>query len=320
MNTKSIKIEKKIIEEKYGEWTAHNFLLYDGIFTMKNVVVGDEIKIRRVLQVVSDISSRPLSELRVLDLACLEGGYSIEFARMGSRVCAIEGRTANIEKARFAAQVLNLKNIDFYKDDVRNLNVSKYGTFDVVLCLGILYHLDVPDLFHFIESLFSVCTHFLVIDTHISLKPETPFSYGGQQYWGKTVVEHPPDSTPEQVQKRVWSSLDNPQSVYLTRSSLLRLLSTTGFSSVYECHIPEEQGKPEDRFTLLAIKKKRLNPSGCPQLEERYAGEISELIPADSFQSISDPPPYLILRKILPVWLKTFIKKILTADSKGKNP
>jgi len=321
MKPKSLENEKKNIEAKYGGWTAHNFLLEAGLFTINDDISGDEIKMRRILQIVSDFSWRPLSDIRILDLACLEGGYSIEFARRGSRVCAIEGRTANIEKARFAALTLSLDQIDFFEDDVRNLSVSKYGTFDVVLCLGILYHLDVPDLFHFVERLFSVCNPFLVMDTHISLKPETSFSFGNQRYWGKKVVEHPPGSSPEEVKNRVWSSLDNPESVYLTRSSLLRLLSATGFSSVYECHIPEEPAKPEDRITLLAIKKKRLTPMGCPHLEDGYAREIPESFPENSTaQQIPIHSSCPTLRRLLPRRLKALINKIMSTGLKGKAP
>src|SRR3989442_14143808 len=97
----------------------------------------------------SDITNKPLDSLRVLDLACLEGLYGKEFARHGAAVFGKEGRKANIEKARFAKDALALENIRFVQDNVRNLSVQKYGYFDVVLCLGILYHLHVPDVFHF---------------------------------------------------------------------------------------------------------------------------------------------------------------------------
>ena len=42
--------------------------------------------------------------VRVLDLASLEGMYALELARRGADVVAIEGREANVEKARFAAR------------------------------------------------------------------------------------------------------------------------------------------------------------------------------------------------------------------------
>ncbi len=67
---------------------------------------------------------------------------AVELARLGANVVGIEGREANLAKARFAKEALSLENPEFHQDDVRNLSKEKYGRFDVVLCLGILYHLN----------------------------------------------------------------------------------------------------------------------------------------------------------------------------------
>ena len=37
-------------------------------------------RLRRILQIACDLAGKPLSQLRVLDLACLEGHYGIELA------------------------------------------------------------------------------------------------------------------------------------------------------------------------------------------------------------------------------------------------
>ena len=91
---------------------------------------------------MSDLAKRPISELRILHLACLEGQYAVEFARQGAQVVAIEGREANIEKARFSKRALGLDNLELIHGDVRDLSRERHGSFDIVLCLGILYHLD----------------------------------------------------------------------------------------------------------------------------------------------------------------------------------
>ena len=51
---------------------------------------------------IQDITQCNFKELRILDLACLEGQYAIEFAMQGAEVVGIEGREANIQKAIFA--------------------------------------------------------------------------------------------------------------------------------------------------------------------------------------------------------------------------
>jgi hypothetical protein len=98
-----------------------------------------------IVQMVRDVAGRPLRELRVVDLACLEGMYRIELARQGARVVAIEGREANLDKARPAQEALALDNLELYLDDVRNLSAKKYGRFDVVLatCTGAAWVLGI---------------------------------------------------------------------------------------------------------------------------------------------------------------------------------
>ncbi|UCG81639.1 MAG: methyltransferase domain-containing protein, partial [Desulfobacterales bacterium] len=207
-----------------------------------------------MVQIISDVASDPLENLRILDLGCLEGLFAIELAQQGSKVVGIEGREANIEKARFAKDVLGLNNLELILDDVRNLSKEKYGRFDVVLCLGLLYHLGVPDVFAFAKRMGDVCERFAIIDTHVSLVPEESHVYDGRTYWGCTFQEHSSDSTSVERARALWSSLDNVASFWFTRASLFNLLSYAGFTSVYECPAPPALKQPYDRITVLAIK------------------------------------------------------------------
>ena len=55
------------------------------------------------------------------------------------------------------------------EEDVRDAFVVAHGRFDVVLCLGILYHLDQPDVFRFLARLGELCDGLLILDTHVAL-------------------------------------------------------------------------------------------------------------------------------------------------------
>ncbi|WP_242057012.1 MULTISPECIES: class I SAM-dependent methyltransferase [Oscillatoriales] len=264
MEIKAIAQKKQEIIDKFGEWTNHNIQLAEDTYTLGQKITGSEVKVRRILQAISDIVDRPFENLRILDLACLEGLYGIELALQGAEVVGIEGRQANIEKARFAKEALSLDNIQLVHDDVRNLSPEKYGTFDVVLCLGILYHLDVPDIFRFVENIATVCQKLLILDTHVSTNAEKCYIYNEQKYWGSDYAEHSGNSTPEERNKSLWASLDNLTSFWFTRPSLYNLLSEVGFTSVHECHNPAvikyevmRQRKEADRNTFLAIKGKK---------------------------------------------------------------
>src|SRR2546428_4832683 len=269
MDLELLEKQKQEVVDKFGPWTASNIHLDDDLYTIGKRIEGDEIKLRRVLQVVSDTAGRPLESLRVLDLACHEGIYAIEFARHGARVVGIEGREAHIEKAKFVKDALSLDNLDVFQDDVRNLSKEKYGSFDVVLCLGILYHLDVPDVFSFIERIGEVCQDIAVIDTRIAFGPTESYTHKGTTYWGHRIQEgHHPNDTPAEKIKRYWASLDNLTSFHLSRISLYCMLSRVGFTSVYECYIPPETTKPIDRITLLAIKGSRQKIMNSPLIDK----------------------------------------------------
>jgi len=211
-----------------------------------------------VLQVVADNAAKPFSELRILDLACLEGGYSIEMALHGARVVGVEGRDINIEKARFAKEVLGLGNVEFFQDDVRNLSAEKYGTFDVVLVLGILYHLDTPDVFHFMRRVNEVCHDFAVVDTLTSTYARISVEHEGGTYAGHRWAEFPEGTTESGKSKFAWASLDNDMSFCFTVPSLLNMLLDAGFASVYEVKHPSDLTNYQDRFTMLARKGTQL--------------------------------------------------------------
>ena len=264
MELEETKTRKKMLEERYGRWTAHNIHLGSDVYTIDNKVVGDEYQLRRVMQIFSDVSRKALGDVRALDLGCLEGLYAIELARRGARVVAIEGREDNIQKSRFAKEVLSLNNLELIQDDVCNLSKERHGCFDIVLCSGILYHLDVPNVFVFLERIAEVCQGVTVIDTHVG-RAEKEFTYKNKKYWGARVQEHSPAASPETKAKELWKSLTNPMSFLFTRPSLYNCLAHVGFTSIYETHYPREVfSYSSERVNLVAIKGKHEDVLSMP--------------------------------------------------------
>lgn len=233
---------------------------------------------------VSDHLQKPLEECKILDLASLEGDYAAEFAARGATVTAVEGREINVKKAkeRFSWSTdQKWNNLKFVQDDVRNLTPQKYGRFDVVLCLGILYHLDFPDCFKFLKSIADVCDDFAIIDTHIGINDERVV-YEGKDYFGWRYSEYGFTPTQEIQERSRWASIDNMKSFWLTKASLTNALIDAGFTSVYECQYPSWNDMPGNRIALIAMKKKR---------EGLHTAEVEEAAMWERVPEIPAVPP-----------------------------
>lgn len=247
-----------------------------------NLTLDNSPQVRHILQSVSDLARQPLKGLRILDLACAHGGYSIELAAMGADVLGIEGRAEWLVEANSRKQRFSLENVDFVQDDVRNLSRKKYGEFDIVLCLGILYHIDAPDVFGLVEQVADVCREFAIIETHITSEDVAYRSHEwkGHTYRGASYLEHSPNTTPDQKLAVLGASLDNNLAFWFTEPSLCNILRHVGFSSVHEVRNPVPNVYVGDernvkiwgnRVTLAAMKGEPveliLNPENTPETQ-----------------------------------------------------
>jgi len=124
---------------RLGRW-FHNIDL-GGVQTAPDHFLGDypAVKWRHFAHAIpADLTGRS-----VLDVGCNGGFYSIEMKRRGaSRVLGIDWDEHYLAQARYAARVLGT-DIEF-----RQLSVYDVGSigerFDVVLFMGVLYHLRHP--------------------------------------------------------------------------------------------------------------------------------------------------------------------------------
>lgn len=122
-----------------GPW-FHNIDIH-GVKTAPDHFLGDypAVKWRRF----ADAIPADLGGKTVLDIGCNGGFYSIEMKRRGAaRVLGVDTDAEYLAQARFAADALGTE-IEF-----RELSVYDVGAlgerFDVVLFLGVLYHLRHP--------------------------------------------------------------------------------------------------------------------------------------------------------------------------------
>jgi tRNA (mo5U34)-methyltransferase len=134
--------------EALAPW-FHNIDL-GGVWTAPDHFLGDypNMKFRRFeAHLPADLTGKS-----VLDIGCNAGFYSMEMKRRGAeRVVGIDSDDHYLAQARFAAETLGYDNIEF-----RNLSVYDVAAlgerFDLVIFMGVLYHLRHPllalDLIH----------------------------------------------------------------------------------------------------------------------------------------------------------------------------
>jgi tRNA (mo5U34)-methyltransferase len=139
------KIEKRVRE--LGTW-FHNMDLR-GVQTAPDHFLGDYPAVkwsRFASSIPADLSGKS-----VLDIGCNAGFYSMEMKRRGAdRVLGIDSDDDYLAQARFAAEINELE-IEFRRMNV--YDVPQLGEkFDVVLFMGVFYHLRHPllalDLLH----------------------------------------------------------------------------------------------------------------------------------------------------------------------------
>jgi SAM-dependent methyltransferase len=242
--------------------------------------IANAVKVRRVMQLTRDLSGRPFEMLRILDLGCGEGVYAIEAALRGAEVLAVDARTQRMALGAACAARHGLRRVRFVQDDVRRVTRATHGTFDIVYLLGLLYHVDAPDLFSVLEHVSDACMRMLVIDTLISPQGEEATTWRDRTYHGRRHREHADEDSEERRRARVLRSIDNTWSFRLTRASLVGLLHDVGFTSVLECHVPLEPGKAADRITVVALKGFPVLLSTYPWINGRSEVEIARRLTA----------------------------------------
>lgn len=127
---------RRLITE-HGRWW-HEIEVAPGIVTP-----GDDSN--RMKLPILDALGFPASMrgLRALDIGCSDGYFSFEMERRGAQVVAIDFVPETHTGFATVRRILG-SDVEYRMDNVYNLSPEAYGTFDVVLFMGVLYHLRKP--------------------------------------------------------------------------------------------------------------------------------------------------------------------------------
>ncbi len=176
-------IRRRVTE--LGEW-FHNLDLH-GIKTAPDHFLGDypAVKWKQFEHAIP----KDLRGKTVLDIGCNGGYYSLEMKRRGAdRVVGIDSDDGYLAQARFAAEVNGL-DIEFRRLSVYDV-AALDEKFDVVLFMGVLYHLRHPLLA--LDLLYeNVCRDLLVFQSMQRGSKEIESVAPDYQFWQTDVFDRP---------------------------------------------------------------------------------------------------------------------------------
>ena len=126
-----------------GPW-FHNLHLPDGSQTAPGHALGDFPRVKWT-QIAAHIPA-DLTGWTALDIGCNAGFYSFELARRGATVTAIDVEPLFLRQAEWAAGEFGLRD----RVELRRMQVYDLArldrTFDLVIFMGVFYHLRYPTL------------------------------------------------------------------------------------------------------------------------------------------------------------------------------
>jgi tRNA (mo5U34)-methyltransferase len=133
--TDAAEIRKRI--DAQGRWW-HEIELAPGIVTPGDDTNQSKLPILERIGLPKDLSGR-----RVLDIGCSDGYFAFVCEERGADVLAIDFVPEDYTGFNTAKTILG-SGVEYSMESVYNLSPDKHGCFDVVLCLGVLYHLRNP--------------------------------------------------------------------------------------------------------------------------------------------------------------------------------
>lgn len=230
-----------------SRYVAHNIPLTEQIATRPGEeLISDSPRIAAIRESLHRFVGPDLQGRTAVDLGCLEGGITFELWRAGLTVLGVEGRDENYRKCLLLQDYYQAQGgMEFLLADVRSFRPAR--PFDVVVCSGLLYHLDDPAAYIGTLGQMTAPGGMLYLDTHVA--PQDPAQCEFEQALspiktmeagGITVryCEFDEDTTKPE------SSIGNRSSIWMDTAAHLDLMYRAGFPRVFELNGyfgPDEQ-------------------------------------------------------------------------------
>ncbi len=189
-----------------------------------------------------------LTGLRVLDVGCAEGFFSFEAERRGAaEVVGIDSFPDSARRFNICRNALGSK-ATAYLCNVYDLSPRTFGTFDLVLFYGVLYHLRHPLLA--LEKILEVCTGTMLLQTAVAEPP------GLSEQPTARFYPHGMASGPRQEDR-------DPTVFWMPNRECVRaMVDSTGFAAI-------ETVCEDDRVSIVVRARSPVQAKGVPPDQEK---------------------------------------------------
>jgi tRNA (mo5U34)-methyltransferase len=234
----------------------HRVELPYGLSTQAEGAAGDGVQgvrvegvVRHAFPALLDVYGGTLAGRTVVDVACNCGGFSFAAARAGAdRVLGFDIVERYIEQAELIRRALGVEQPEFRVLSIDDVGAETTGTFDVTLCLGILYHLEDP--VGAMRRLSAITEHAMLVDTNV-----TTIRRSRRPYWAMNV----PPLGSETGTASAWRSRERFVQFTPSAEAVEELLRFLGFARV--TRLPAREKALDERYrrgrraTFLAVRE-----------------------------------------------------------------
>ena len=174
-----------LIEQAHSREWFYSYELPDGSTTP--TYHGDDIKAihdtrwQMLDACLDERLGTAVDNLTALDLASHQGWFAWKMAQKGfSRVLGIDARESHVDDSTLIRDIYGLDRLSFEQGDIHSQVAGHHGQFDVVLMLGLLYHLENP--VGALRTCRELCKNLCLIETQIVPGMTGYVDYGSYQY------------------------------------------------------------------------------------------------------------------------------------------
>jgi tRNA (mo5U34)-methyltransferase len=246
------KTETEKTLSQYNDW-FYSFEFTNGATTIVADTTANKIHADRaeiIFPFLDNAFAGKWQHVNCLDIACNQGWFSSQIAIRGAhKVTGVDIRESHIKKANTIKNLSDLTNLYFFEKDFLEIDPTIGEKADLVLFLGILYHLDNP--LQAIRKIRSLTKKWCIIETQVAKpNPELECCWGSDLHNRKG----PALALIESDKGHVGSN--KPLVLVPTLNALYRMLYAVGFDHLFlgiPTEIMEEQFQNFDRVVIFAL-------------------------------------------------------------------